>query len=1822
MANPIDIRSYQQILGPMIAALKENTDITDLYKGAVNLTTMQAAATSDQITEAKLLKILNYNNVDKVGGADLKSFAADIGLIPPFIGSSPSSVFLTIKESAFTKISTTVYAGANNPIAGAQQVLIVDGSAIEAYSPTGTVYLGRNTPTYESATYVSVTNSFNGYWTLQLSSPLVKDHLVGEEVVLAQGGDRTWQIGLRASVPSSSGSPQIDFAINNSGTMPDGEDTAANIAAICQTPGSTGQVGDNRVNLFQSPPWSTATVTNPAATTGGIDAETDPELRQRIKDWWSLISRGVPQAIRRSVIGLTDTDQNDTIVSAYLAPPVKPGQYTILYIDNGAGLVPAFSGVGSETIIQSAAGTESRFQVQQFPVVKAQLISASQEPFNLQGTETIAFSVDNVSEQATFSNSPFAVPGQATAQEVVQQINLLFESVEARTAGGLIFVSPTADDPEYVQSIPPLTGTDGNLAIAFPPEKEYTLRLYEDDVLLSKNGIPAVITSLPSSQWSGLTSSETLQLSTDGIDGPLVTLTDAIFAAKSSSLTLAQASPLDWAEVLNTNFIGITAQGNTNNTFSISSNRGNSSQAEITVIGGSLATKIFSTQISATGKSSDYSFNRLAGTGQLVKRPAVGAQILAGDSNTQGFADSIGTTTGTFNLPLVNTFASQMVLTDAPVIVLTAPQQGTLTFTAPSGNIQRIQSSISGYFSNLLHGDWVHLFNLSRNALLRVYRISSASVVISGDNTGAVVELLDPNPASGSNILDDQTNLLSSFRTDGRPQLVTLPSGSTVSTAAIVASINSQTAGLETTALSNGGIRIQTDRYSNQGAMGIPVVTWSAQSALNFTLGSYQSNDPQVAAVESADLAGLPRGRILDATPDLIAPYDTLTVSGTPFDSTYANRGVLTYFGAAESSYRYPQLRNSTSQLTLRELTLAPWVEIGTDLRATTTAGVELGEQDNVVVQLDQNSTQKQFNVPMYLQATVSGPFSPSTTQLDAQDNAGNLLGTSATWAGFRFEDYRVWLQARADITAPANAELRIQSNKFGPNGEAIQFGYFYPTVPGQAQAMPVVAIDSSNNLIDVQVSLSSGASIGVGTANGQTVFVDVIGSSPWTYKVQFVDPVNLVGLTTGQDVVYLQGSQFNAANRMPLMITSVANLRDAGKIYSSSGATVTISAPPSFTIATGDVIQAGGNTYRITAVGSQTSVTVSPTPSPALSSAAGTVSRVYVSGTSQLTMTTESQTLVNGTDVLIYPVGGQQASVVMAQINQTAQSAALVTASLTPGNDGTGVIYLSTADQLNNEHFYIGLQNSQTYVETTGGVSPGLTFKEPLDFAPSIGDKLVLIPATCQNVLDHLSKKQITGLTIASGVNLISSSRGIQIATDTTGGTGQVYVSGGKAVGNTSYALRNVGQALSGSRGVVEMDASVLEQLSPGQTIKIVQQSSATKPWPGTMPISSDTIALSVTSGLVTATLSQDFALPYSFTYSGTVIWVVRKLSRSRMRYEVLSGTATIPSLIESDWVLVGNGISSYTGTTPATFSVPANQGWFQIRDTDGSTYFDVDNSDGVEDLVTTTVAPFIFASYASARPGDMVVLGAGLPVGQNNQGSFVITAVPSNTTIQFMNANASNISSTPLGASGVTALQILDQGYTTYRQIVAMTPKPSNPTNRVLCVVSPGTNIGLLTEGQGAQITLQNRLGFSTNPVNGKNGYAYWIGIKREAQRVVDGLLSNIPQYPGQKASGVFLEARESPIQFVSLAFLIQTTQGITLNTISDYLKSIVQGYVNGLGLGQPVVIGEIISLLQQAPGVFSAVPVVPTPGTATIPVLSNAQAKTNASLITLTS
>lgn len=571
-------RIFTEIFGEMSAKLISATPLTDINYGTVWTTMLEAAAQEDDEQYFQMLEIIRGYSIDTVTGQDLDDKAFEYGLTRRT--SETASTKVTIGDSAVVKVETGIYSGLSGAPAG---TFTVNGDSSVGFTTSGSIIIGRGTPRVETVNYSSIT-VFGNYVTFNLSSALAYDHGTDETIVLSQGGARTVTAGSIVYAPESDLSPRVEFTLDANATILDGERIVEEVAVTAITPGSEANVPVGAITNFDSPPFSTAYVENPARVTNGADTETDQELRDRIKSHIQSLSRGTGTSIINSVLDITSTQDNKRVVSASLVEPTIPADVVKLYIDDGTGFVSSYSHIGIETIVASATGGEKFLNVNNVPVVKAFVETQNEEPFNLIGGETLFVDINGVVETITFASSDFTSPGAASAQEIMRKINQVGSLIESRKSsdGKKVKIFARKNFDEQIR----ITGGTANAVnkLNFPTDQKYTLKLYKysnnELFFLSKDGETAA-------SESGLTAAYNMNVRRNLcviVDGKIHN-PQLVWFDPSDFLNPPSVSSLEIVDIINNQISGLVASRSSNNTkFQFISNTQRSSGSKIRIV--------------------------------------------------------------------------------------------------------------------------------------------------------------------------------------------------------------------------------------------------------------------------------------------------------------------------------------------------------------------------------------------------------------------------------------------------------------------------------------------------------------------------------------------------------------------------------------------------------------------------------------------------------------------------------------------------------------------------------------------------------------------------------------------------------------------------------------------------------------------------------------------------------------------------------------------------------------------------------------------------------------------------------------------------------------------------------------------------------------------------------------------------------------------------------------------------------------------------------------------------------------------------------------
>lgn len=1830
-------RSYSEILGDMIDAFLSRYGLRRLKVGSPVLSILESVAQSQLRSSEDVFTLLEAQSLDNAEGVALDRIGADEST--PRITQTSSTGAVTITDTSFTKISTRIYQGSAAPIAGSTAINVVDASS---WNATGSIYLGRGTSDYEGPiAYTSKVNN-STYWTINLATPTLRFHNTGESVVVAQGGDRTVSAGTVVQTSQGNTSNAIQFKTLFAATIPDGETTITGVLVVATQAGLIGNIAASAINSFSSLPFNGATVTNPLPFTNGTSVEDDDTYRERIRQARQTRTKGTELAVQTNAVGVIANDENKRVLSASVVR--RQGLPVTLFIDDGTGYEMVAAGAAIETLMDSALGGEQYFKVANRPIAKACVTSTITAPFTLAAGYKLKFAVNGVATEHTFSDDgTFNNIANATAYEVVASINansLLNWQARTANSGTNVVVTAKADTNESIQCQTVTDGTDANAYLGFSTTRVDSLRLYKNDLLLNKDGKPAIIQSSTIDQWSTLTSPQTLTLTVDGIqlkfDGTMFNaFTDADFiAANTGFTTLGKNSLAAWAAVFNYRIPGITATVSSG-TIVLSSNRGNSSTASLAIAstGGTLVTNHMFTATTSTGANNDYTLNRNTGEIGLAAALVAADKLTAGSKYTRAFLQTPSISTITTGATANLWFALD---SGATVVSSGVTNSTTLTFTATATAYGfRIHCAAStAAFTSQQPGDWVTFWDSQLAPMSGSYRINYV------DPSGFFFEFdkattftATTSLVAGGMQFWRLTNIIP-------PQHITVASGSNYTATSIAAAI--ALSGGSTATYRTNYVRANTNTYSDvNGDIALVAGDVNGQK-LGFSIGSAKKNlTGHTASVESADSElGTPHFKLariqavtsqtaitIDRLPNTIpAVYSTMAVlrandtatatSGARYSSQYGFRTTLK--DAAQNTTHWNlDLNSSPEQTWLLQDRLAfvnPFM---------------LAPDDSMTVVVDGDTTQKRFSVPMYRTVKpTTNTYSASNSFTDT-DNGGAVLANSFG-TGFKFTDFAAFMAARG-ITNSADATRTVlwRYYRLGPDGNNVRVQFQNPKTPNATVGF---SIDSTTNAtVDVGLTLASGAQRSTTNIRNTTYLGYMIGTpASGMSTVTYVTGFSVVSGTRVANTATLNLSVPGGCTDHGLHIGKVIYVNSTDPNYPSGAYSVTgFSGSPNFQVIysdasvstaalSGTVTVSLDSAGEATLLGSGTQVGdyfYTSVGNP-FSSTAPSMRLTAVNNQNWSGLVPYSGAAVTAVTWNATPLNDATKFLMFANANMTAAS--LVTAygaltnkivSPTLIGAGTGVIDRSSDEDASASPTWLTLVDGVNYIQSSAyagdytfvfknGVSSTLTGANAADWQ---NETIKLVPLTAKNVTDWLNTLGVTGLSSVAEITSSSNATKVQIASLTAGSAGSVQVQGGSANAATASASGAATTSTNGGTLITQVPAANVTGMYAGQYVYI--DNVATQPKSGIFDQNTN-----LTSFNANGTLT--------FNAGGTPIITKRSSSTNAvLKFEkhgpfvAISdtglGTAlTLGSVVEGDWISL---VLPAAPTGGRTQIAAGNAGLYRVVrvvtpgfDATAGTVW-IENTGYSEQ--NNAECDVVFLAPNSVLPGDVINIATTL-WGTANMGKWTVTSVGG--TPAYNNAFTCVVdvsTKTPVDPGAVGAL-----GTTNANLVQCIEAKPAHLVKKVLSVsqsaASPTTLVDVkfdstnasssINPAAGSVITALDKLNFPTSLKQGIDGYQYSTGLIQAVNKVEYGDPADPATYPGIVAAGALVNIEGAPIKRIQVSVALRVRSG-SLTDIANSAKSAIAAVINSTPVGQPIALVDIVEAAK-VPGVISTVMISP--------------------------
>jgi uncharacterized phage protein gp47/JayE len=1061
MAKVPDLRSKEQIAGDFIdgirARLRKDLDLNE----SSNLAQLvQAMAQELFKSEANLITMIDAMSADRAEGEQLQRQARDANV--PILPALASTGRVDISDTSFTKVSSRVYAGQPAPVAGSLKIYVADASKFTQAG--GKVYIGRGTANVEGPlTYTSVQAEAGGsYWSITLAgtSPTTKFHNLGEEVTLAQGGNRFIPSNTTIQTAQGASITAVAFVTTSAATIIDGEVTVTNVPVRCQVPGTIGNVSRGAIKEIIGVAF-TGTVYNSLGFNNGREADTDDDIRQRIKDYESAKSKGTEQAIETASKDVVAKDELKKVQSSNVIRYAD--NTTDLVFDDGQGYEPNFVGAPFETVVDSAVGGEREVQLRQKPIAQALIRNNVAGPWPIQNLSFIAVEIAGVETVHQFVDADFKVPSSATAYEIAASINgdpNVNFLCTTNSDGTYLVIYPRDRSKNDIQVKVPSTGTNANDALGFPTTKAVTSRMYKNDLPLQQDGLIAYVQTRAKSSWSpAISDGDTLSYRVDGTPEVTTVFNLSDFQAIDPGATVSSLTDISiWAEVINNLMPGVSATV-LGDIIQLQSARGSDNKAKLEITGGTLKNQIFSTTdtLYSVGQSPDYTLNKQTGQVGFTNALATGDKVTMGSQYTRGSAL-------TSDIPNGPTQQGRVwLLTDGGSLpVQTGLKSNSQVTFSKTGTLLTISATspalVPEGFDDIKEGDWLIVWANPTDPAPLIF--NQGFWRIQSVQTGQII--VDDGTTSRSNLnisFTPITDRLVIVRSQAPMQMIDFAAQPLVS---FLQTIQTSLVGVDAQIVGSK-VRISTKTFSDDGEIYFAAADQGG-SALQLPLGAAIVNTPahygNVAATDTE--AGVPSfthstlGLAITDTvftlPDfeaigghdgdfveILNKYDTSAVKQV-IDSNAGERSLITGYDTSLQRMSmkppiYMQSPDSLMQAGDRFFLRSPYKFYSAD---TTNAVV------------DGNAETQSYTLPVSRKLTVSSHSTPSNQDFSASDAESSLaLNDPASFYDFDFSNFKIHRQARTHLT-DGTYDVLIKSADFGPSGNRVRVGFVYPDTATQ----------------------------------------------------------------------------------------------------------------------------------------------------------------------------------------------------------------------------------------------------------------------------------------------------------------------------------------------------------------------------------------------------------------------------------------------------------------------------------------------------------------------------------------------------------------------------------------------------------------------------------------------------------------------------------------------------------------------------------------------------------------------------------------------------
>jgi uncharacterized phage protein gp47/JayE len=335
------------------------------------------------------------------------------------------------------------------------------------------------------------------------------------------------------------------------------------------------------------------------------------------------------------------------------------------------------------------------------------------------------------------------------------------------------------------------------------------------------------------------------------------------------------------------------------------------------------------------------------------------------------------------------------------------------------------------------------------------------------------------------------------------------------------------------------------------------------------------------------------------------------------------------------------------------------------------------------------------------------------------------------------------------------------------------------------------------------------------------------------------------------------------------------------------------------------------------------------------------------------------------------------------------------------------------------------------------------------------------------------------------------------------------------------------------------------------------------------------------------------------SFKNLATGTWV-KKVEDGDSYYLQVTGNDTSGNYTTATKVYLGQ---LYTGVTGSALGISYNMisgydAGVSLKNADDLLFYEGDSAFKTDTLNVQAVTTSTWFNPRNTGQFQIIEIG--------NKPSDCLPFVRVNSPVAVSETNR-NLSATPQG------FYIVENDlykYSTYRTVTNSTTSSTDSLQRHVYML-PDARAYKITAANDSIMSHAGKLGYDLITSVGTDGYLFYTGLLRRAQRTVDGFAPDPSTFAERRAVGSRIEILPPLIKNISLVITITTKDGSTIQDVSNNIKSSIIDYVNSLGVGVDVILSAIIATIMKVKGVAAATFNTPVPSQERITIAANEKA-----------